>query len=181
MSFNFKQFDSRWGKKPYCTPGTMSSDGCGPTAVADIVYNVDKNITPYKVAKWMTKNGYSTKSNGTMWCGITQALKHYGFATKGINKSGTGDISMTTFFKEMAKGNRWGILLFKPGTMGGVTWTSGGHYLACVDYKVSGGRHYLYMYDPGQRGNNGWFCYETKMKGLICQAYIASTPNKVSK
>lgn len=172
MSYNFKQYDKRWAKKPYCH-ATMSSDGCGPTAVADIVYNLDKKITPWKVAQWMTKNGYSTYQNGTIHSGITAALKHYGFEALGINNKGSGDLTMKEFLKQMAKGDRWGIILFAGGTKGGITWTLGGHYMAVVDYKVVNGKHCLYMYDSGTRGHNGWYCYETTMKGLCHRAYIA--------
>ena len=171
MSYNFKQYDSRWAKKHYCTPGTMASDGCGPTAVADLVYNLDKKITPWKVAQWMTKNGYSTKSNGTMWGGITAALKHYGFEAEGPN------MTMAHFISEMSKNLKgqdvWGIILFKGGTKGGVTWTLGGHYMAVVDYKKQNGKDYFYMYDSGTRGHNGWYCYQTTMQGLCACAYIA--------
>lgn len=180
MSYNFKQYDSRWARKPYCH-ATMASDGCGPTSVADIVYNLDKKITPWKVAQWMTKNGYSTYTNGTLHSGITAALKHYGFNVLGVDKTGKGDISMTKFLSEMAKGDRWGIILFTAGTKGGVTWTMGGHYMAAVDYKVVNGKHYLYMYDSGTRGHNGWYCFETTMKGMCERAYIASKPKPAKK
>lgn len=172
MSYNFKQYDSRWAKKSYCTPGTMASDGCGPTAVADLVYNLDKTITPWKVAQWMTANGYATRGNGTVWSGITMALRHYGFEVMGIEKSGKGDITMTKFLNEMAKGDRWGIILFKAGTKGGVTWTMGGHYMAAVDYRVVNSDKQLYMYDSGTRGHNGWYSYTKTMRGLCALAYI---------
>lgn len=173
MSYNFKQYDSRWAKKPYCSPGTMATDGCGPSAVADLVYNLDKTITPWTVAQWMTRSGYATKHQGTIWAGITNALKHYGFEVMGIEKGGKGDISMTTFLAEMSKGDRWGIILFGAGSRGGVTWTMGGHYMAAVDYRVKDGDEELYMYDSGTRGHNGWYSYKKHMKGLCVLAYIS--------
>lgn len=164
MSKTFRQYDSRWGKKKY-PPGsscTMSGSGCGPTACADIIVNnkKHKHRTPKSTRTFMIKNDYAIAGNGTAWDGIDACLERYGFKV-------TRHDDMTSFFKEMEKGNRYAIILFRGGTRGGVTWTSGGHYLAATAYKKKNGKHYLYMRDPGSRRNDGWHCYETTMRGLI--------------
>lgn len=177
MSKTFKQYDSRWGRHPYPSlPYTMAGAGCGPTAVADIVVNNPKykNITPDKTRKYMIKQGYATRGHGTTWEGIYKTLKHYGFI------AGEHD-TMTGFFEQMAKKNRWGILLFGSGTRGGVTWTGGGHYIAVTAYKKKNGKHYLYTRDPGPRGHDGWYCYETTMKGLIKTCWTCYLPEKKAK
>ncbi len=87
---------------------------------------------------------------------------------------------MASFWKEMEKKGRWAIILFGSGTRGGVTWTSSGHFLAATSYKVKDGKHYLYMRDPGQRKNDGWFCYEDHMKGMIKLLWVAWLPSTVT-
>lgn len=120
----------------------------------------------------MVGQGFATKGNGTTWNGITKTLEHYGFEVKTPNISS----SMTSAWKELNKGNRAGVLLFKKGTMGGITWTSGGHYVAFLDYKVQNGKHYFYTKDSGGRKNDGWHCYETTMKGLLPKIWIVELP-----
>lgn len=175
MSKTFRQYDSRWGKKKY-PPGsscTMSGSGCGPTACADIIVNnkKHKHRTPKSTRTFMIKNDYAIAGNGTAWDGIDACLERYGFKV-------TRHDDMTSFFKEMAKGNRYAIILFRGGTRGGVTWTSGGHYLAASAYKKKNGKHYLYMRDPGSRRNDGWHCYETTMRGLIKVLWTCYLPSQ---
>ena len=164
MSKTFRQYDSRWGRLSYPpgTRSTMASAGCGPTACASIIVNNPKyrNITPKTTRKFMLKGGYVPGGVGTMWSGIDACMKHFGFEVKRHN-------DMDSFFKEMNKGNRRAIILFGAGSRGGITWTSGGHYVPATMYKKKNGKHYLYTRDPGGRRNDGWHCYETQMKGLI--------------
>ena len=67
---NFKQGDSRWGKKMYSNHGDksqpMASSACGPTSMADIVHQWwDKNITPYDMALKSLDWGCRTYDSGT--------------------------------------------------------------------------------------------------------------------
>ena len=112
----------------------------------------------------MLSNGFCVAGAGTAWSGIGAALQKYGFSVKNHD-------TMPAFFAEMKKGGRCGILLMTKGTRGGVTWTTGGHFLACSGHKVSNGKNYLYMHDPGGRKHDGWYCYETTMKGLVRQVW----------
>jgi hypothetical protein len=130
-----------------------------------------KNYTPATVRKYMVK--HATKGHGTTWAGITDSLEHYGYKPKTIS-------AMADVWKECNKGNRAGILLFRAGTRGGKTWTSGGHYVAFLDYKFENGKHYFYTKDSGGRKNDGWHCYETQMKGLVKQIWVVELPVKVS-
>lgn len=170
----FRQYDSRWGSLPYPTKGySFSGSGCGCCAITHLLIEKEqyKNWTPKNVRPYMVEQGFATKGHGTTWDGITKTLEHYGYKPKNIP-------SMTNAFVELNKGNRAGIMLFKSGTRGGVTWTSGGHYLAFLDYKVANGKHYFYMKDSGGRKNDGWFCYETHMKGLIKQIWVVELPKE---
>lgn len=161
-STNFKQYDSRWGRNYYAGRNMIAS-GCGPTAIADLVYSINSSITPWSVAQWLAAHGYASNGNGTYWSGIKAALEAYGFNVNWHN-------SMSQLFTDLANG-QYGILLFKRGTVGGVTWTLGGHFVAIRDYKVANGEHWLYIGDPGQRNHDGWYCYERHMRGLILQCW----------
>lgn len=163
----FRQYDSRWGSHKYPnTRYTMHSSGCGPTACADVIASSPKhkNVTPETLRKYMISNGFCVAGAGTAWSGIGAALQKYGFSVKNHD-------TMPAFFAEMKKSGRCGILLLTKGTRGGVTWTSGGHFLACSGHKVSNGKNYLYMHDPGGRKHDGWYCYEITMKGLVRQVW----------
>ena len=171
----FRQYDSRWGKLSYPNSRyTMSGSGCGCCACTHLIIEFDKykNYTPKNVRPYMVDKGFATKGNGTTWAGMTDTLEHYGFKVVRPNIS----TNMNAAWKELNKGNRAGILLFRAGTRGGVTWTSGGHYVAFLDYKVVNGKHYFYTKDSGARKHDGWYCYETTMKGLLPQIWIVELP-----
>ena len=173
----FRQYDSRWGSLAYPSkPYTMKSSGCGCCACTHLIIEKDEyaHYTPKDVRPYMLKQGFATKGNGTLWSGMTKTLEHYGFDVKRPNIS----VSMSAAWTELNKGNRAGILLLKAGTRGSVTWTSGGHYVAFLDYKVENGKHYFYIKDSGARKNDGWFCYEDTMRGLLPQIWVVELPEK---
>jgi hypothetical protein len=121
----------------------------------------------------MVNQGFATQGYGTLHAGITKTLQHYELDPKMHD-------GMQSAFGALAaipKGRRAGILLFGSGTRGGKTWTSGGHYLAFVDYKVDKhGKHWFYTKDSGARKNDGWHCYEDHMKGLIKEIWTVELP-----
>lgn len=168
-SANFKQYDSRWGRKNYNGSSTMATAGCGPTSVANIVHNIDPNIDPWKVAKWMKEHGYAIRNHGTAWAGIPAAMKHYGF--EDVHEV----VSMSDVFSYIAKGYK-AIFLFSAGKRGGVTWTTSGHFIAVTSYKHENGKHYFWTRDSGGRNHTGWYCYETQMRGLIPQVWVGKVP-----
>lgn len=188
----YKQADSRWGNLPYPTKAyKFASNGCGCCAVTHCVIEIPKyaNYTPADVRPYMVSQGFATKGHGTTWDGITKTLEHYGFKveTPNINSS------MTSAWNLLNKTGapKQGVLLFRAGTRGGVRWTSGGHYVAFLDYKVTNGKHYFYTKDSGGRHHDGWYCYETTMRGLLPKIWIvtakpnspapAPTPSKPAK
>jgi hypothetical protein len=175
----FRQYDSRWGSLPYPTKAySFAGNGCGCCACTHLIIEKEKykNYTPKNVRPFMVDAGFATRGNGTTWAGITQTLEAYGFKVKKPNIS----TNMNPAWKELNKGNRAGVLLFRAGSRGGVTWTSGGHYVAFLDYKVVNGKHYFYTKDSGARKNDGWHCYETTMRGLLPQIWIVELPKKVT-
>lgn len=65
----YNQHDSRWGKIPYGSHGTISSSACGPTSVAMLLsglgsipstidLNNDKVVDPYEASYYSVKHGY---------------------------------------------------------------------------------------------------------------------------
>ncbi len=171
---NFRQADSRWGNLPYAhLPYKMATNGCGATSCADIVVSNPKfkKYTPKQTRLFMLNHHYVVDGSGTAWAGIPACLRWYGFK---ISQHG----AIKDLFKEMAKGKRRAILLFRGGSRNGVTWTTGGHFVAVSGYKVVNGKHYLYTLDPGFRHNDGWHCYETTMKGLIVACWTCYLPAK---
>lgn len=163
----YKQYDSRWAKKNYNGSSTIGTAACGPFSVANIV--VEHNpINPLDVVRYMQKNGYAIRHQGTAWAGIPAAMKAFGLTD--VRKVDVSK-SMSKVWEYMNKGYD-AVFLFKRGSRGNVCWTSQGHYVAMVDYKVKNGKHYLRSKDSGGRDNDGWFCYETQMRGLIPQVWV---------
>lgn len=177
---NFRQADSRWGRKTYPSrPYYMTGSGCGPTACADLIVTNPKykKLTPTKTRNYMVKHGYAVRGQGTAWAGIGACLKAYGFKVQQHS-------SVSSFFKEMKKPGRKAIILFRGGSRGGVCWTLGGHFVACSGMTIKNKKHYLYTLDPGPRHNDGWHAYETTMKGLVLQlwtCYLPSTKKTTKK
>jgi peptidoglycan hydrolase-like protein with peptidoglycan-binding domain len=168
----FKQWDSRWGKLPYTRkPKTIASSGCGCCSVTHCLIEEPEydNWTPRNVRPYMVSKGYAIYGKGTSWDGITKTLEHYGYTVKRPNISS----SMRSAWNILPKSMKRGVLLFRGGSKGGVTWTLNGHYVAFTRYKVKDGKHWFYTKDSG-RWNDGWHCYETKMAGLVPQIWICT-------
>lgn len=171
----WKQYDSRWGSKPYPSGSTMSGCGCGCVACTHVIMEQDKykDYTPEPVRQYMVGQGFAIKGQGTTWAGITKTLEHYGYK---VTHVGIND-PMSKAWTELNKGNRIGIFLFKSGKApNGTVWTSGGHYVAFTDYYVKDGKHYFYTKDSGARNHDsktyGYYTYENSMKGLVYQMWI---------
>lgn len=180
---NFKQADSRWGNLKYpVSPGRMATNGCGATATANIIASNYKyrKYTPKDSCAYMNKHGYSVviggKAYGTSYGakdGISAILKDHGFK---VSKPS----NMSDFFKQMSDGKRRrAVLLMGKGTRSGVTWTLGGHFITCRGYKVKNSKHYLNICDPGFRNNDGWFCYEDTMKGMVIALWTCYIPDEI--
>ena len=172
----YSQLDPRWKSLPYpYKPYNLGTSGCGCCSVTHVIIEADKykKYTPKDVQPFMKQ--FAVAGQGTQWVGITKALEHYGF--KAINHASMADLFKTLESREI----RLGVILFRGGTKGGITWTTAGHYVAFTDYKVVKGKHYFYTKDSGGRQHTGWYCYETKMKGLIPQVWSALPPAGTAK
>ena len=179
----WKQTDSRWAGKYYPNNKSLfGGNGCGCCAcVHDAMEQARyKDWTPESLRPWMVNRGFAVQGQGTTWAGMVETLKHIGHdRVVWITES----MPMSDAWKELDKGNRIGVILFYGGyssrkkkyyrTPDGTVWTGNGHYVAFVDYKVDkNGKHWFYTKDSGGRNHDGWYCYETSMKGCAGQVFI---------
>ena len=175
----YRQTDSRWKRLPYPTYSySFGGSGCGCCACTHVIIEQSKykNYTPKNIRPYMVSKGFATKGHGTTWSGIKRTLEHYG--NKVINHSTMADLFKTLDDRKKKGLPCLGVILFRAGVKGGIRWTSGGHYVAFVDYKKANGKHYLYTKDSGVRHHDGWYAYETTMKGLIPQVWSALPPTE---
>ena len=176
MSFGtYRQYDSRWGSKNYNGSSSYATAGCGPTSCANILHAINPTITPVTTGNFMRSKGYAIRNNGTAWNGIPACLKHFGAKdVRQVDK-------MADVFDYCSKGYV-GVFLFRAGSRGGVCWTTSGHYVAVTGYKHTNGKHYFRTFDSGGRKHDGWYCYETQMKGLIPRIWLCKVvQTKVAK
>ena len=158
----FDQGDPRWGSLPYPRgDSTVKSDGCGLCAVTHCAIELKQYwaYTPKDTISFMRQ--YAVYDNGTEWVGIDEGLKKYiGNFKRHYN--------MSSFWNEVSKGNRVGVILFGSNIApDGTQWTKGGHYVAFVSYKYESGQHWLFMKDSSYRKLSGWKSYEKSMRGCI--------------
>lgn len=177
MSKTFRQYEGAWANNPYPSGNTMAEQGCGPTAIANILANsILPNISPSDTGTYMNNKGYAIANCGSTWAGMTETLRHFGVDCTYITYP-----SADSIWGHMNKGNRFIVFLFNSGTRGGVTWTGGGHFIAATGYKIEGGKHWFYTRDSGGRKNDGWHCYETTMTGLIGAVWICTSASNPTK
>lgn len=170
MSFGtYRQYDSRWGRKNYNGSSSYATAGCGATSCANILHAINPSITPLTTGKYMQSHGYAIRNNGTAWAGIPACLKAFGAQdVRQVDK-------MADVFKYCAKGYV-GVFLFRGGSKGGITWTTSGHYVAVTGYTYQNKKHYFRTFDSGGRKHDGWYCYETHMRGLIPRIWLCKIP-----
>lgn len=156
---------------------SMKNSGCGPTAIADIVYNKDTKITPPRVALWMKNNGYWSDCGATRQ-GITKTLKKYGFQSLYFTPEHTGNTEWVTAFemiKATHEGRCWAIALAVGAVNGGKDnyWTAGGHFIAITDYDPETNK--IYVRDPAGRRtgyqNPDKLKFDCNCMWIICEEY----------
>lgn len=177
----FKQLDSRWSSLPYPTKkSSFGGNGCGCCACLHNMIELEeyKDWTPKDLRPYMVDQGFAIAGKGTLWSGISKTLQHYGF--KVINHPTLQNIFATLDERKKKGLPCIGVILFSSGSRGGITWTAGGHFVAFTDYKVVNGKHYFYTKDSGGRNHDGFYCYETQMKGLIPQIWSAISTAKAA-
>lgn len=172
----FKQYDSRWGRKNYNGSSTVAASACGPTAIACLAHAVNEKITPLDTIKYMQKHGYAIYKKGTAWAGIPACMKAYGL------KDVKNVVTMPDVWSYLSKGYCAVFLMtydYHLCKKYGIVWTTDGHFIAITGYKVKDGKHWVYVHDPGGRDHDGWYCYETQMRGLISQVWVGYVEGKL--
>lgn len=169
----YKQADSRWGSLPYPTKAyKFASNGCGCCSVTHCAIEIDKykNYTPADVRKYMVQ--FATQGHGTTWAGITKGLQNYGYNVHWNQKD-----SMSDIWKVLKTSLKRGVILFgsSKGGTAKITWTTGGHYIAFVDWKYENGDYWFYLKDSGGRNHTGWYSYKKHMAGDVRNVWICTS------
>ena len=156
------QGDPRWAELGYRTlPYTVKAEGCGLCAVTMCAMELSKywDYTPKDTIGFMRQ--YATNGNGTEWAGIDAGLDKY-------VGNHMRHYTMSSFWEEVKKGDRIGIILFGSKTApDGTQWTKGGHYVMFGSYKYEDGQNWLFTKDSSWRKLSGWHSYEKSMMGCI--------------
>jgi len=64
--------------------------------------------------------------------------------------------------------------------MGKSAWTTGGHYIAVVDYKIENGIEKFYVIDSGGKQRNGWWIWNS-FASYVKHFYTITNPNAGKK
>ena len=135
---DYKQYDSRWGKKIYSNHNdpkqTMASSGCGPTAMADIIATIiDSGVTPWDMAQLSMKWGDRTDNSGTAWKFFKPDTAEYYQFNKVVQSANKAALTACL--------DAGGYVVC---SMGPGYWTSGGHFITAWKYNNSD----VYCNDP---------------------------------
>ena len=177
----FLQTDSRWGGLGYPRkPWYIRNCGCGEVAIANIIIEIAKykKYTPATIQPYC-KQFAAPNGDGTYFSGIPKMMKHYGLTE--VKEHDT----MAQLWKELEKGDRVAIYLMgsRPGGTKKVHWTSGGHFVCSVGYKVKNGKHYVYVKDSYSNSSlrNGWIAYEENMRNDVLRVWSGKLPKEEPK
>ena len=134
---DYKQNDPKWGDIMYSSHGnenqTISSSGCGPTAMAEIVASlVDKTVTPPILCELAVGNGHRKPSDGTAHTFFPFIAEKYGFS-KYVKTT-----SLATMKNCLTTGG------YVVCNMGPDFWTTSGHFICAWKYDSK----YMYANDP---------------------------------
>lgn len=175
---NYKQYDTRWSKLGYPRkPWLIGNCGCGEVSICNSIIEISKYAkqTPKTIQPYC-KQYASPDGDGTYFAGIPKMMKHYGMTE--VKEHAT----MAQLWKELAKGDRVAIYLMgdRNGGSKGVHWTSGGHFVCSVKYKVKNGKHYVYVKDSNSTSSlrNGWITYEDNMRNDVSRVWSGKLPAK---
>ena len=112
------QWDKRWGYASYGN-SDIGISGCAPTCLSMVISGLtdNRNITPYKVAKFAEKNGYYIEGQGTSWNIMTEGVSSFGITGIEI------PLSKNSIFSHL-ENNEPIICSMRPGD-----FTTAGHFI----------------------------------------------------
>lgn len=177
----YMQTDKRWGGLGYPKkPWYLRNCGCGEVSICNAIIEMEqyKKYTPATIQPYC-KQFAAPNGDGTYWSGIPAMMKHYGMTE--VKEHAT----MAPLWKELTKGGRVAIYLMgsRKGGSKGVHWTSSGHFVCSVGYKVKNGKHYVYVKDSYSNSSlrNGWISYEDNMKFDVLKVWSGKLNSKAPK
>lgn len=123
----FLQWDSRWGYHKFKN-GVVSLDGCAATcfSMAAVYLTENKELTPDKVADYISDSGYFIDGSGTSWDFFTKGVKNYGLKSKNVS------VSQSALKSALDRGNPV-ITSVRKGD-----FTKKGHYIVICGYDENG-------------------------------------------
>jgi len=143
----YNQGDSRWGHYKFSGGSTMESIGCMVTSAAVVSSSYDASITPVTVFNGQHRHSYPGTSVPSLTSSNYKLVSSAGY-------EGGGALSCASTIKNnLKKGNVVIIRVFGPHSL-----TTSAHYVALIDYNVSGDK--VYVGNSKTTGNNqnaGWY------------------------
>lgn len=120
----FLQWDKRWGYVDF-GDNVMGLSGCAPTCLSMVIAGLrkDADISPDKMAKYITKNGYYVEGTGTSWSVMTEGVKKFGVKGREIA------LDKDVVFSELQEGHPI-ICSMRPGD-----FTTSGHFIVLTEVK----------------------------------------------
>lgn len=145
------QWDKCWGYASYGN-SDIGISGCAPTCLSMVISGLtdNRNITPYKVAKFAEKNGYYIEGTGTSWNIMTEGVSSFGITGIEI------PLSKNSIFSHL-ENNEPIICSMRPGD-----FTTAGHFIVLT--KTENGQ--IKVNDPNSRSRSKIWSYETLEKQI---------------
>ena len=161
MATDFKQY---WYPDIPYAGESIAVAGCGPTSVSDLI-----DVSPVETAAWLQSNGWAVDYQGTIYEGIAACLTAFGADGRMLARDQDGQYDNDSFreWREGIQSGLMGVLLMH--NVVSPYWTSGGHYIAVVEYRDG---RYL-VYDPASASRTGWHPFE-HFAGNISALYLSS-------
>ena len=124
----FLQWDPRWGYAPYGDNSVVGLAGCGPTALAMVLWYLTGNeeLTPDRIAEYSMKNGYYISGTGTAWLVLEDVPRLYDIWVS------QPEADAWTIKQALDRGDE--IIL----SMGPGDFTVGGHFIVIYGYTEEG-------------------------------------------
>lgn len=145
------QWDKRWRDAAYGN-SDIGISGCAPTCLSMVISGLTRNkqITPYKVAKFAERNGYYIEGTGTSWSLMTEGASAFGITGTEI------PLNKYTVFSHLENNDPL-ICSMKPGD-----FTTAGHFIVLT--KTENGQ--IKVNDPNSRSRSRLWDYETLQKQI---------------
>lgn len=120
----FMQWDKRWGYIEY-SGNVAGLTGCGPVCLSMAAYYLtkDSNMSPDKIIKFATENGYASIGNGSLWTLISEGGEKLGLEVTEL------PLDKNRIVKALQAGNPV-ILVMGPGH-----FTTTGHFIVLTGYE----------------------------------------------